>query len=131
MNAEIADYSVMVVFGTLLGVVLNLFGILFSARTRRREEPRRSMRQRIADAFDREKVRAENKARLQSAPRSAWLALVSFYGLVAMLVVVVKVSPVTMRWWPFLGSILLAHVAVGLIYTRTAAASRRKADSPS
>ncbi|MDO8545634.1 MAG: hypothetical protein Q7S40_34760 [Opitutaceae bacterium] len=132
MSPVVADYVIMVVFGILLGVILKLFGsISGSDRTTGPavEHPRRSLRERVAAAFDRDRLRAENESRLKSMPRSAWLAMVFFYGIVAMLIVVVKVSPITMRWWPFLGSVLGAFMITGFVFTRTAAASRRMVDS--
>lgn len=129
MNADLANHVVMVVFGILLGVILRLVSSI-SALDRSTDpatrSARRTVRQRIADAFDRDKVRAENKALMKSMPRSGWMAICSLYGLIAMLVIVVKASPITMRWWPFLGSLFGAFIVVNLVFSRTAAASRSK-----
>ena len=98
MSAVAADYVVMVVFGILLGTILKLFNTITEAEGlsgRARERPRRSFRERLGDVFDREKVRAENDALLKSMPRSGWLVMVALYGLVAMLVLVVTVSPLS------------------------------------
>jgi len=129
MSAVTADYVVMIVFGILLGTILKLFNTITEAERLAgpaTERPRRSFRERLGDVFDREKVRAENDALLKSMPRSGWLVMVALYGLVAILVLVVKVSPIMMRWWPFLGSVLGAFMIAGLAFSRTAAASRRK-----
>jgi len=131
MSTVIADTVVMVVFGILLGTILKLYGTITDA-TGRTSGPaagrtRRSFRERLGEVFDREKMRAENDALLKSMPRSGWLAMATLYGLVAMLIVVVKVSPVTMRWWPFLGSVLGSFMLAGFVFSRAAAASRPRA----
>ncbi len=132
MNADLANSVVMVVFGILLGVILRLFNSI-SAIDRStdpaRRPARRSLRERLADSFDRDKVRAENKALMKSMPRSGWMAIFFMYGLIAMLVIVVKASPITMRWWPFLGSLFAAFIITELVFSRTAAASRRKLET--
>ena len=125
MSSLAADYVVMVVFGILLGVILKLYASIAGIdRATDSGHARRSLRERIADSFNPEKLRAENEARLKSMPRSAWIAMIFLYGLVAMLILVVNVSPVMMRWWPFLGSLFGAHIIAGIVFSRTVAASR-------
>jgi hypothetical protein len=129
MNAATADYCVMVVFGLLLGSILKLYASIVDldrAPDRPEQAEKRPWRERLANAFDREKSRAENQALLKSMPRSGWIAMVFLYGLVLMLVLVVKISPVTMRWWPFLGSVLGAYMTADFLFRRTAARSRRE-----
>ena len=130
MNSAAADYSVMVVFGLLLGAILKLYASIAGpdrSAPPSGTTPPRPFRERLADAFDRDRLRAENQALLQSMPRSGWLAMVFLYGLVAMLVAVVKFSPVTMRWWPFLGCVLGAYMAADFLFRCAAARSRRGA----
>ena len=89
-------------------------------------KPERPVRDRLADAFDPEKRRAENEALLKSMPRSGWIAMVFLYGLVAMMVAVVKISPVTMRWGPFLGCVLGSYMIADFLFRRTAIRSSRE-----
>ncbi|MDQ4075914.1 MAG: hypothetical protein M3220_06655 [Chloroflexota bacterium] len=48
----------------------------------------------------------EGRQAASSMPRSGRLAMGTFYGLIAMLVIVLWYSPVRMNWWILLGSIL-------------------------
>jgi hypothetical protein len=130
MSPAAADHVVMVIFGILLGVILQLIQRISAIDRSRRptgDQPRRPFRERVLEIFDRDRVRAENQARLKSMPRFMGIAMIAFYGLIAMLVIVVKVSPVTMRWWPFTGSVLAAFMIASAIFSRAASASRHKA----
>jgi hypothetical protein len=129
MTTATADLVVMIVFGLLLGSLLKLHASI-SGMDRSVgnsiERARRPLSERLADTFDREKLRAENKAMLAAMPRSAWVAIGAIYGVIAMLIVVVQISPVTMRWWPFLGAVLGAYIMADLLFSRTLLATRRQ-----
>ncbi len=133
MNAATADLVVMVVFGGLLGVIMKLYMSISGMDKDVQatiDRAQRSLKERLGDAFDREKLRAQNEALFRSMPKSGWLALVFIYGLVGMLVAVVHLSPVSMRWWPFLLSLLGAFMLADLVFTRSRAAARKAAAHP-
>lgn len=53
---------------------------------------------------------------MKSMPRSAKLFMVSFYGLIIVLIVIVKYSPLEMSWLVLIISVLIGHQAVERLF---------------
>ena len=52
----------------------------------------------------------EGRQAASNMPRSGWLAVGTFYGLIAILIIVLWYSPVRMNWWILLGSIFAGYI---------------------
>ena len=130
MSAATVDLVVMIVVGVLLGAIMKLFGSVSGmddSVQRSIGRARRSFKERLADAINPDKVRAQNAAQLKAMPRSSWVALIFIYGLVIMLIAVVRLSPISMRWLPFLSSLFGAYILCDWIFARTRASAQKTA----
>src|SRR5437667_12350101 len=113
--------AVVLVFAVLIGIMLQLVGVL----TVRMPE---SLLVRNGERFldylrrhDDAEYRAEYQRWIKAMPKSGWLALTTFYGLVGMLIGVVVLSPIRMNWWAFLPSSLLAFAVTEWLFSRAEA----------
>ena len=53
---------------------------------------------------------------MQTMPRSRIILLIAFYGLIAVLILIVKYGPIEMNWWILIGSISTGFVVMDFIY---------------
>ena len=49
-------------------------------------------------------------------PRSQQLVVLTFYGLIGIMVAVIKLSPVVMNWWVFLGSVFAGFLVAQFVF---------------
>jgi hypothetical protein len=113
------------VFGFLTGAVLGFYGIVTEAARsiqqealRRKSAGRKARESRpwtifsIKEFFEiYELSNAEREAYDKLMPRSGWMAMLSFFGLIAVTILFIKFSPLTMNWWAFLGAFFAGFVA--------------------
>ncbi len=123
MVDPIVNTTVIVLFGLLIGVVLQAAGALglrdavdAPGQRRRDDESYADYVKRIADRGTRTAL---------SLRPAGWVALVSFYGLIAMLIAVVIASPLYMEWLPFLGSLLASFFIADQIFSLAKAGKLR------
>jgi hypothetical protein len=110
-------------FGFLTGAVLALFGIVQEARQRLEASRKPGW------SFDEiiERSRQEAQAAWKLMPRSGKATLVAFYGLIGAMILIIKFSPLTMNWWPYLGALFAGFLIVQRIYQSARAGATRAA----
>lgn len=126
MIDPIVNGIVLVIFGLAIGGVLQLFALLsrgFSVETSRRRVPQKEgERKRVIDlrSFLKEsKERAEQSRRsIRTMPRSATISMAAFYGILIVFILIIKFSPIEMRWLIFLGSVLVGFFIMNNIFIR-------------
>lgn len=105
------------VFGFLTGGVTGFYAIV-SGIDRQASGRRRGPRNwSLSGTLDtaREEA-AAGRVDWKLLPRSGKAALLAFYGLIAVMIIFIRFSPVTMNWWAFLGSLFAGYTAVDLIF---------------
>ena len=126
MIESIINGIVLVIFGLTIGSVLQLFGLLsrgFSSEvlrqgiSRKQGEKRRKASLRRFIKESRERAEQSRKS-IRTMPRSAKISMVAFYGLIVVLILFVKYSPIEMRWLIFIGSVLAGFFAMDSVFAR-------------
>lgn len=124
MIDPIINGTVLVIFGLTLGAVLQLFGLLrrgFSGEvlriSRKQGEKRRKvgLRRFIKESLERAE---QSRNAIRTMPRSAKISMIAFYGLIVVLILFVKYSPIEMRWLIFIGSVLAGFFAMDRVFAR-------------
>ena len=126
MIDPIINGIVLVIFGLAIGGVLQLFALLnrgFSVeRSRRRVPQKEGERKRVIGlrSFLKESKERANQSRrsIRTLPRSATISMAAFYGLLIVFILIIKFSPIEMRWLIFLGSVLVGFFIMNNIFIR-------------
>lgn len=116
-----ANSIVVLMFAILVGLVLRLASVLTPEVMRRKTERRQG--EPLVDYLRRASdVSAEaGVITATQGPRSYLLTLGAFHGLLAMLVVVLLLSPVSMNWPLFLGGMLASYMLAEWLFRRSRA----------
>ena len=118
----IVNGIVLAMSAVLLGVVLRLASLLTPEAMRRGRPPRRPGES-LGSYLRRSSLQGAKSSReaVRTGPASYRLMLLAFYGLLAMLVTVLWLSPVYMNWPVFLGVFFAAFLLADWIYKRARA----------
>jgi len=133
MIDPIINGIVLVIFGLILGAVLQLFGLLshgFSRLALIRGTPQKQgektgkvdLRRFINESHERAEL---TRQAIRTMPRSVKISLATFYGLIFVLVLFVKYSPIEMKWLIFLGSVFAGFILMDLVFSRAKAGKIR------
>ncbi|MEM1331720.1 MAG: hypothetical protein AAGG07_14320 [Planctomycetota bacterium] len=104
--SETTQAIVNVVFGVCLGFVFHLIRLASASlpsRSRSREMSKREMFRRLFDIDEINETAREG----QEFGQREWGLMLALSGLVGVMIATVQLSPVSMRWWWFLGALLL------------------------
>lgn len=123
MIDPIINGIVMAIFGLIIGGI-GSFSMLLSgasleifmrgAHKRPNGEKKRNLLSIIRDVEERAK---ERRLIVKSIPRSVKLFMAAFYGLIIILVIIVKYSPLEMSWLVFIISILVGYIVVDRLFS--------------
>jgi len=124
MIDPIINGIILVIFGLIIGGVLQLFGLLsgkFSSDALRRRVPRKEGERRrglgLIRFFKKSRERAEQgKRSIHTMPRSAIISMVAFYRLLIVLILIIKYSPIEMRWLIFIASVLVGFLVMNKVF---------------
>jgi hypothetical protein len=122
MINTIINGVVLAIFGLIIGAVLQLLGLMeggvSSDLLRNTREKRNSIGKIGWKGFIKESLKAAEEGRklMQTMPRSRMILLIAFYGLIAVLILIVKYGPIEMNWWILIGSISTGFVVMDFIY---------------
>ena len=119
---ELVNGVVLAMAAVLLGVVLRLVGLVTPEamqRTRPDQRPGESLVEYLRRA-SMERAEASREA-VETGPASFWLLCLAFYGLLAILVAVLWLSPVHMNWPIFLSVFFAAFMLAEWMFKRAKA----------
>ena len=123
MIDPIINGTILIVFGLAMGAILQLYGLLargFTSQTLRRkvssEEGKGNITLRRLLRESKKKAE-EGRTSVQTMPKSGVISMIAAYGLIIVIILIVKFSPVEMQWFIFIGAILVGFMAMDRIFT--------------